>query len=394
MIKKGYSIVQLRNILLVINLLLFNNILLPSIVGTACYWLFLAVSAIVVVKEKINLNVGYRVLAILYCLFAIISTMLSQYFSVSTLFSVCQFVLWTLMIVFTDADNIEDILVKYLNILTKVICVAVVYSFILKHFGSMRFAEKCYENYLFTPYIKQYAMGMVGEIGYAAFYQNTNIFGFLVVVVTIWNVCAGRVKCNLRGICFIVLMAVGLVLSYSRAATVCCILGLIMIAFFRSKKQTKIFVCLIAFVGAVCYLAISGTGAISGSEVDLAGREEMWEIMWKTFMENKLFGIGFANSTKYVLSNIGSHNSYLNILVENGIVGMFFFVLIMVSIINSIFKTQEYMKEWELYFFAAVLFLVYIPYAFIENAIMIFETRHTIWILLGMYIAEKRKMIK
>lgn len=384
------DITELRNNLMVLNLLLFNNVFIPKVIGDICYALLLAISFIIIVTKPISFNNGYRMALILYCFSGIVSTIYSQYFSNATLLSVCQFVLWTLIVALMNKNEIRDILEKYLKILTAVICVAIIYSFLLKTFGKLSYVNNRWVNYFFNINIKQYAMGMVGDLGYAAFYENTNIFGFLILIVMTWNLCNQKIKLSLRSAVFVILMIEGLLLADSRAAFVCAFLNLCLLVFFNGGKNTKRLICMLIFL-ALAYDIYRG--ASLNVDVDLAGREIMWKTMWNVFKDNMLLGIGFANSTKYVLEDIGSHNSYLNILVENGLIGMGFFVFMVICVLNLIFKTQTNIRRSKLYFFATIVFIMFLPYAFIENALMIFETRHTLWILVGTFIVEEAKYI-
>lgn len=126
--------------------------------------------------------------------------------------------------------------------------------------------------------------------------------------------------------------------------------------------------------------------------VDLAGRAEMWKIMMQSIREHPFLGIGFANSTKYLLgdistgSTVGSHNSYLNILCENGILGFAVFIIMNIYIGLTVCRKWNVATDNFLCKIATTIFLVYIPYAFIENAYMIVEGRSYLWLLVCVYI--------
>lgn len=392
MCENKYDIIKFRNNLIVLNLLLFNNVLIPNAIGKICYLLTLAVSLIVIFIKSVNIN-SYRNALIFYCLFAIASTVFSQYFALSTLLSVCQFVLWTLILAFMNRNEIKDILEKYLKVLTIVICIAIIYSFLLKTFGQLSYVNGQWVNYLFNFSIKQYAIGMARDLGYAAFYENTNIFAFLIIIVMTWNLCAYKKKINFRSICFMFLMIVGLLIADSRAAFVCALVNLFLLLFFSGGIKAKRFIYVLIIFALLCGLFVWFLGIPLDIVVNLAGREIMWDTMLNVFSDNMVLGIGFANSTKYVLDDIGSHNSYLNVLVENGLVGMTFFVIIIAYILRTIFKTQICISKSRLFLFTTIVFIMYLPYAFIENAFMIFEARHTLWILVSTFIVEESRDI-
>lgn len=391
MVKKNINVIKIRNLIMIINLLLFDNILIPNIISKIFYALFLLLSLFIVLSEPINLSTGYRLCLLCYCVFAIFSTLLSEFFSTSTLLSVFQFVLWTLFIALFNKDDIEYVLKNYLNILSVIICIAVVYSFTLKKFGAMTYLDGGYVNYIFNIRIKQFAMGMKGDLGYAAFYSNTNIFAFLLLITATWNLCKTKFRLTIKNIVFYFLMILGLVLADSRAGFFCMVLNVIMVIYFKGRKELKIFYLIAALLVVIVCGFIISSGTIKNFELDLTGRESMWNSMMEVFKTHKVFGIGFANSTKYVLENVGSHNSYLNILVENGIVGLSIFLIMIFCVLKSIFENQKKIRESKLLLFSTIIFIMYLPYAFFENAFMIFETRNSIWLLISLLMVEENK---
>jgi O-antigen ligase len=70
-----------------------------------------------------------------------------------------------------------------------------------------------------------------------------------------------------------------------------------------------------------------------------AGRFDIWQAGWKLFLEAPLWGHGFdsfAEENPYF--NKPAHNAYVRISVENGLIGLSFFILILGSVFRKLWK--------------------------------------------------------
>jgi O-antigen ligase len=70
-----------------------------------------------------------------------------------------------------------------------------------------------------------------------------------------------------------------------------------------------------------------------------AGRFDIWQAGWKLFLEAPLWGHGFdsfAEANPYF--NKPAHNAYVRLSVENGLIGLSLFVLILGSVFGKLWK--------------------------------------------------------
>ena len=65
---------------------------------------------------------------------------------------------------------------------------------------------------------------------------------------------------------------------------------------------------------------------LGNEEIDLNGREELWEYALKGYRENPMFGIGVAQFKEWSGLNTNPHNMYIQILCEQGIAGLSCFI--------------------------------------------------------------------
>lgn len=94
------------------------------------------------------------------------------------------------------------------------------------------------------------------------------------------------------------------------------------------------------FVGGSTIGGVSGT---VGRDASLTGRTDVWVALIPVAMQKPLLGLGFGGfwtpETMELYNISGSHNGYLDILLELGFVGIIFFALFL---IHSIRKAQKY----------------------------------------------------
>jgi len=80
-----------------------------------------------------------------------------------------------------------------------------------------------------------------------------------------------------------------------------------------------------------------------------SGRFDLWGQAVTCFMSNPLFGIGAFNFSDYYASEYNKklyvHNTYLEILVESGIIGFLFYFSFLLMLIITFVKTKLYIEK-------------------------------------------------
>ena len=89
------------------------------------------------------------------------------------------------------------------------------------------------------------------------------------------------------------------------------------------------------------------------------GRDEIWFLAKERFLENPIVGAGF-DSSKFVIGNdhvLGTHNSYLEILLKGGVIGLSLMIIFILSIIKNMIKSNNLTKPYVYMGLAIVLSL-------------------------------------
>jgi len=156
------------------------------------------------------------------------------------------------------------------------------------------------------------------------------------------------------------LIAILLLIVYltgSRAPTLAAILGIITISHLRTKASGTALKLIIYFCVIVCIISFAAfsdeilpfiddflglhnkhRGIDSGG----SGRLGIWKETWQLFIDNPAFGVGFRGHEARLTLGSSSHNGYLAMLAEIGLIG---FLGIIFIIISSILKLRSSLKK-------------------------------------------------
>lgn len=151
-----------------------------------------------------------------------------------------------------------------------------------------------------------------------------------------------------------------MLLTFSRGGYVAILIPLI-ISFFGAKKEgrLKMLIGVAVTMFTIPYLLkqlfkIDIWGIINERFISLesdqgSGRYEIWENALTIFQDYPLFGIGIYNFQQYNLHYFNDfhypHNTYLEILVELGIVGLFLYLTLLVVFGLKLYQLQKAKRE-------------------------------------------------
>lgn len=177
---------------------------------------------------------------------------------------------------------------------------------------------------------------------------------------------------------FIVMAASG-----SRKALLIVIIGFIMLVYLKQNKEQGIVKVvkllwwgIIAFVilSALLNLEIMSTVkermeslfnlfSDSGGKVDgsALARKRMIELGFEQFKETPLFGIGLGNGSLVNLYGMGKftylHNDFIEMAVNNGIVGLFIYYGVLITLLNKHVKLMKKYADTEIVVSFIILFI-------------------------------------
>lgn len=213
---------------------------------------------------------------------------------------------------------------------------------------------------------------------FSFFYDNANTFCTILIVWTsILLLDCNNSKFNLFyfiGIIFTLLFSI---VSSSRIAMLLVLMFILMSFFLKKSYLKKHFKrnMLTLFIIEFAILSIFTTlySGLRNTEIGLrlqeisysyfgkqffSGRDRVWGLILDKICEKPIFGYGLdALPSQFILDiRISSHNSFLQIALQSGFVGMFFIIFIIISIL---IRTLKYKSINSVVFYVFIMIIVF-----------------------------------
>jgi O-antigen ligase len=177
---------------------------------------------------------------------------------------------------------------------------------------------------------------------------------------------------------------IGVALSGTRTASVGAAIGLLYGLATLTKLKIHTRVAVVVLLGASLFLVLPivqplssfqrlGSTGIEITQGDLNGRTGQWEQGLRAFMEHPVFGVGTDMYRTVNTLNKVAHNSYLSVLVEEGLIGFTIFLAILGIVALQVLR----LPKWDRNFWLTSL-LVWA----IGASTLTWEHRKTTWLFL------------
>ena len=164
----------------------------------------------------------------------------------------------------------------------------------------------------------------------------------------------GSVAVRLMTGAAIIVLTIGLLTTGSRGGLLAAVVALIAVLFL-AKRQRALVISLILLtlgIGAASISLDPATGERITDFGENTGRTELWTVAWQMFEDNPIIGVGlqgFPDQASQYVRELGSlefseflveqpkvvHNSFLEVLVETGIVGLILFLTVIAICIRK-----------------------------------------------------------
>ncbi len=136
--------------------------------------------------------------------------------------------------------------------------------------------------------------------------------------------------------------------SYSRAAYVCTLVGILVLGFLKDRRLLVLLVIIVIFYRVILPNSVieridmtfldemtvqEETNAVEfgGISVDTVGRTELWELALGYFKKYPVLGTGF--DTFRHKEGMITHSMYLKILAEQGLIGLAVFIIFIITVL-------------------------------------------------------------
>lgn len=193
---------------------------------------------------------------------------------------------------------------------------------------------------------------------------------------------------NFKQLALLLVLFIGLFLAGKRSLSAISIIAILSVYYFSASSKRKIQTLILSgmILFSIIIIALNNLDFLSsipglsrfadtvddyntGEDIS-SGRDLIYAVALKMFMENPIIGVGIGNFTKLSGLDIGVHNTYLQILCEQGIIG---FTIYIIPLLYCLFTTIAMMNKHydgsNFGYLKISLFiqLVYIMYSFAGN---------------------------
>ncbi|MEZ5530388.1 MAG: O-antigen ligase family protein [Porticoccaceae bacterium] len=135
---------------------------------------------------------------------------------------------------------------------------------------------------------------------------------------------------------------------------------------FRHRASLVLAACL-ALIAIVMAAVYHNELLIELTERQLSNREQIWVWTLNNILEHPLLGHGFAHSFWPETVFAHAHNFYLQVLFEQGIVGLCSFLAMLSVVIHAVWKNKE--ERWVVGLFALVIYILMVMMVEIQHVI-------------------------
>ncbi|MBC8214223.1 MAG: O-antigen ligase family protein [Candidatus Marinimicrobia bacterium] len=304
-------------------------------------------------KRKLNFP-SYFYLIILLCLLAGLSLFWSNNASstVTSLLTFTQLTIWLVMITDLLDSRKKIVVATQLYILSSII--VSIFAIVLINSGNLEFNR-------------------------AAFIQGQNPNGFsrsvgLAFLVLIYSINSGHfIRNSFIKYFGTILIGLVIVLAQSRGTYIALLFALIPlfigVKFKHKRKNIVVFFILSIFLFLNFQDIIVENVLVRIRDYEsLGGRKVIWEVAYNMIKDNFWLGVGFGNfpdifgvysfQLRGWVANSSSHNVYISLLSELGIIGLTVFILFQSKILKNIIRLPNNSNYSEKLLYALFIYLI------------------------------------
>lgn len=360
-------------------------LLILSILFIPAAYLFVAAVFIVKLFKLNRIDTTRNKFCLLLYAYLIIGVMTSEYKLVSFVYCVILFLSFYTIKLFsriTEFCNIRTVK-KLLYIVSLIVFIIGIFQYFNPHFT---IPSKWVDTNEFD----------LSKRVYSTFF-NPNIFGFFINII-ILLACENIdfKKINLELIVFISGL-ICLILTFSRTAWASLIASLVIVSIFN-KKYIKFLIIISTTI--ICTDFLMGIGRSNPVKVmedsSFLYRLEVWKTCIEIIKDNFISGIGFGTLFKYVgnystiVSNSieHSHNIYIQIFTETGILGFSIFIIILSTIFKNLYININKQPRNEIWITAFAILIMTLVHGLVDSVALTPQ----ILMILCIYIGSLRSI--
>lgn len=319
---------------------------------------------------------------LLFFIGALVTAMLSNYMFKS---------IYRLLIVYFDVISIfymsvsikdKKMLIKYLTISLIVLgIISSIYSYILSTFGNQYFLDDGYQYLKLNIFNLDLIQVTVGRRP-SSFYRNPNFYAIILVLSIFSTLMHSIFSKNYCILPLLLLLVYSLLTTKSRSALLLlfCYIGILLVYYFRNNLKVLLFIGIIMGTAAFYLYKTIFIGRNIGQS---SGRAEIWFNVLKSFIKKPLLGYGFGISIESlgIEGGLSTHNIYIKLLYETGVIGFTMFINIIYQSLKVI-SDKLRKSSSQFYIMLFPLFIAFLFHQFFESTLFVYNCLMSVWVVL------------
>lgn len=363
--------------MIILNLTIFTDLLPFNTLLKGIVILLLTIKLITERRNKIKIN-SYIYAMILFAIFVVINLLFGGDISYITTFCL-NILIMVLLMQFPEYSNVE---VKLASTMCFIQLLFSIYAEVMP----ISIVNNTFRKIILYDYNVNYSWRNIMGVNVGITKQPGTCAMYMVTLSSFFFAKIAKEKISIKYIIGYVLTIAVIFMTSKRSAIIFSIgTAIIMCLLFSRKRITyksifKIIVITILVAGLAYLINLkfdflegvkNKNDSLSISNDISNGREEIWKNSINLFFEKPLFGIGLKKY--YGLKGVDIHNTYLQYLVEMGIIGFCAFTLCFGYLINScIWKCKKVyikgLKDMKVSTIMGLYLLIFlILYGFVGN---------------------------
>lgn len=321
---------------------------------------------------------------LIFLLIAIISSLLSQYkFNAVYRLSIVYFNIIVITYMISSFDELDKVISLFLIILLLIGLLSAIYGILLTRYGTPDTYNSMYVMKVDFFNIEFYQR-IIGRRP-SSVYTNPNFYGLVLALGISASLPFIKIKNLYYTLPIVFIQFYGLIQTQSRSAliTVFIISALLMVYKLRHNKRLLFVLLSISVVFSMALYKIIVTRRGNAE----SGRSYIWRQSLNTFITKPLLGYGFGMSIEAINieGGLSTHNVYLKLLVETGVLGLIGFLNIYYELLKESIKSNYLFKKKFVLLSLSIL-ITFLVHQFFESSLFVYNYIMSIWITLVAYI--------
>lgn len=311
---------------------------------------------------------------IIFFLVSLISAVFSD-FSIQSAYRLVTvyFNIITIFYMVISVGDVDKMIYQFFKVIFYVGAISAVYSFILDYFSN--------EIDIGFLHLTQNIVGRRPS----SFLGNPNFFAIILFL----GICSYFLmianKKNIILFPLLLVQAYALLETKSRAAIISLFIVVVLIVIYKLRYKKLALTILLSILGIVSVLIFIVVVNSRGSQTN--GRTEIWLKALEVFWKKPIFGHGFGMSieTIGITGGLSTHNVYIKILVETGIIGLISFLNIFFQSGLKLLKKLNHLDNDSMLLSIGIVSALMF-HQFFESNLFVYNIIMSFWLLIMAYI--------